>query len=368
MTTPSTAPGEFEKLFFDPKQEQITPPYIDGSKYLLNGKLVQYDGPTKEVTSPIFDNSTGKRVEIGRIPFMRSEDAIKSLDAAVQAYDSGRGEWPTSSVTKRIECMEKFVAGLKKKRNEISNILMWEICKPQADAEKEIDRTIAYILDTIKELKKMENSDSTFRSDSGVVAQIRRAPLGVVLCMGPFNYPFNESYTTLIPAILMGNTIVLKLPRVGVLCHVPTFEIFQSCFPAGVINIVSGSGKDTMPPIMKAAKIDVFAFIGSSTAADALQKDHPKPHRLRICLGLEAKNPAIVLPDADLEVATNECILGSLSFNGQRCTALKIIFVHKDIEDKFTPIHQETYSSSDHKDFSYVIATNTKICITGGSI
>lgn len=88
---------------------------------------------------------------------------------------------------------------------------------------------------------------------------------------------------------------------------------------------------------MRTGKIDVFAFIGSSTAADQLQKEHPKPHRLRyihffgiftkfsrICLGLEAKNPAIVLPDADLETAANECVLGTLSFNGQRCTALKV--------------------------------------------
>jgi hypothetical protein len=70
-------------------------------------------------------------------------------------------------------------------------------------------------------------------------------------------------------------------------------------------------------------------------AADALQKEHPKPHRLRVCLGLEAKNPAIILPDADLSVAIEECALGTLSFNGQRCTALKIIFVHASIADQF---------------------------------
>lgn len=77
----------------------------------------------------------------------------------------------------------------------------------------------------------------------------------------------------------------------------------------------------------QSGKLDVFAFIGTSRAADELQKAHPKPHRLRICLGLEAKNPAIVLPDADLDVAVSECLLGTLSYNGQRCTALKIIFV-----------------------------------------
>ncbi len=79
---------------------------------------------------------------------------------------------------------------------------------------------------------------------------------------------------------------------------------------------------------MASGKVDVLAFIGSSQVADALKKQHPQPHRLRCVLGLEAKNPAIVLPDADLDLAVRECVLGALSFNGQRCTALKILFVH----------------------------------------
>jgi len=117
----------------------------------------------------------------------------------------------------------------------------------------------------------------------------------------------------------------------------PTLELFQKHFPPGVVNVVSGSGRTTLPPIMATGKIDVLAFIGTSQAADSLQKAHPKPHRLRVCLGLEAKNPAIVLPDADLDVAVSECILGSLSFNGQRCTAIKIILVHENIIDQFLP-------------------------------
>src|SRR5690606_35886431 len=69
--------------------------------------------------------------------------------------------------------------------------------------------------------------------------------------------------------------------------------------------------------------------------AIALQDQHPYKNRLRLVLGLEAKNPAIILPDADLELAINECISGSLSFNGQRCTALKIIHVHEDVREAF---------------------------------
>ena len=86
---------------------------------------------------------------------------------------------------------------------------------------------------------------------------------------------------------------------------------------------------------MESGQIDVLAFIGTSRVASILKKQHPKPHRLRCVLGLEAKNPAIILPDADLDLAVSECLLGSLSYNGQRCTALKIIFVHESIAEEF---------------------------------
>jgi len=92
-----------------------------------------------------------------------------------------------------------------------------------------------------------------------------------------------------------------------------------------------------MPPVMKTGLIDVFAFIGTNAAAAAMIKDHPSPNRLRVCLGLDAKNPAFVLPSADLDLAVSETILGALSYNGQRCTAIKIVFVHDSVADLFLP-------------------------------
>lgn len=130
----------------------------------------------------------------------------------------------------------------------------------------------------------------------------------------------------------------MKLPRTGYLCHMPTLELFASCFPPGVVNTISGAGRSTMPSTMQSGKIDVFSFIGTNSAANSLIKQHPAPHRLRICLGLDAKNPGIVLSSAELQSTVNECVLGSLSYNGQRCTALKIIFVHKSIIKQFVPL------------------------------
>ena len=86
---------------------------------------------------------------------------------------------------------------------------------------------------------------------------------------------------------------------------------------------------------MQTGFIDVLALIGHSSSAVSLQDEHPNKNRLRLVLGLEAKNPGIILPDADLDHTVKECISGTLSYNGQRCTALKVLYVHESIVDEF---------------------------------
>ena len=238
-------------------------------------------------------------------------------------------------VADRIACMETFVAQMKTKRDEIVNLLMWEIGKTLPDSEKEFDRTIDYIYDTIEDYKQMDRDSAKFEKNDGVYAHIRRGPLGVVLCLGPYNYPLNEAFCLLIPALIMGNTAIFKPAKFGVLLMSPLLEAFRDSFPKGVVNIVYGRGRALASPIMQSGKIDVLALIGHSSSAKALQAQHPKSNRLRLVLGLEAKNPAIVLPDADLDLAVEECIAGSLSFNGQRCTALKVLYIHEAIVEEF---------------------------------
>src|SRR5690606_19996537 len=241
----------------------------------------------------------------------------------------------TMKVVDRIACMEKFVKQMKTKRDEVVKLLMWEIGKNLPDSEKEFDRTVDYIYDTIEEYKQVDRDSAKFHKNDGVYAHIRRGPLGVVLCLGPYNYPLNETFTLLIPALIMGNTVIFKPAKHGVLLISPLLEAFQNSFPEGVVNVIYGRGRVLAAPIMKSGKIDVLALIGNSKSANALQESHPKKNRLRLVLGLEAKNPAIVLPDADLDLAVDECITGTLSFNGQRCTALKILYVHESVVEEF---------------------------------
>ena len=167
---------------------------------------------------------------------------------------------------------------------------------------------MTYIQDTLEAMKDLDRVSSRFVIQAGIIGQIRRAPLGVVLCMGPFNYPLNETFTTLIPALIMGNTVVFKPPRFGVLLFRAILKAFKEAFPPGVVNTVYGDGSVIIGPLMTSGKVDALAFIGTSRVADVIQQQHPKPHRLRTVLGLDAKNPAIVLADADLDLAVRECV------------------------------------------------------------
>lgn len=319
-----------------PSDYRIEP--IHQREYLLNGEMRAWNGPVSEVYSPIcLPDAEGnlQRKLVGSFPVTGPKEALEALEAAVAAYDNGRGEWPTMSVAGRISCMETFVGKMLEQKKLVVNLIMWEIGKNLADATKEFDRTIKYIYDTIDTLKTMDRNSSRFRIEEGIIGQIRRSPLGVVLAMGPFNYPLNETYTTLIPSILMGNTILFKTPKHGSLLHYPLLEAFRSSFPKGVVNSMYGRGADVIPPVMQSGKVNVLTLIGSSRVADQLQRQHPKLNRLRSIMSLDAKNAAIILPDADLDVAVSECLLGTLSFNGQRCTAIKIIWVHRSVADEF---------------------------------
>ncbi|GEO12925.1 NADP-dependent glyceraldehyde-3-phosphate dehydrogenase [Microvirga aerophila] len=314
------------------------PPPLHQRAYLVNGELKAWDGPVDSVRSPVCVRTADGRleqIELGSVPSGAEQEAEEALEAAVAAYDDGRGLWPTMTVAERIGCLQDFTNQMISRRQEVVDLIVWEIGKPKADSEKEFDRTVDYIRATITALKDLDNSNSRFTIVEGTIGQIRRTPLGVVLCMGPYNYPLNETFATLIPALLMGNTVVFKPPRFGALLFYPLIEAFQSAFPKGVVNMVYGRGSVVVPRLLDTGKVNVLALIGSSKVADHLKKLHPKVNRLRAILGLDAKNAAIILPDADVELAVKECLIGTLTFNGQRCTALKMLIVHRSIVEPF---------------------------------
>jgi glyceraldehyde-3-phosphate dehydrogenase (NADP+) len=276
---------------------------------------------------------------IGEMPQMSTEQSLQILSDAKQGWNHGNGAWTQMTLAQRISAIQSFVSELQQSRDEIIHVLMYEIGKNYKDAASEFDRTIIFVEETIQTILSSPAFSSEFHNvpSTNVNVMIRRNAFGIILALGPYNYPLNETYATIIPALLMGNVVILKIPQIGGLAHLLTFQAFSRALPPNTINFISGSGRKTLPKLMESGDVDGLAFIGGTEAADKLIKGHPEPHRLKLFVQLEAKNMAIVLKDMlDEEQGSypnqkmmGDIITGALSFNGQRCTALKIIFVPK---------------------------------------
>ncbi len=308
----------------------------DAPFWLEGGELRAWSGPREEVFSPVLERTGGALapIRLGSVPALGEQEAMQALASAGAAYGDGNGHWPSLPAEERIRALEHFADLIAPLRESVARLIAWEVGKSLSGSLAEFDRTLECLRETAQEARELASEWDRERARGGILARVGRRPLGVALCLGPFNYPFNETLATLAPALVMGNTAVLKAPRIGRLCLAAILEPLRQAFPPGVVNVIFG-GPELASRLMATGRVDVLAFIGTSRAAAALAGAHPRPHRLRQVLGLEAKNAAIVLPDADLDLAVAECLRGALAFNGQRCTALKMLWVARELEQEF---------------------------------
>jgi glyceraldehyde-3-phosphate dehydrogenase (NADP+) len=314
-------------------------------RYMVGRSIRTVEGEDRQ--TPVYSRVAVRRGEalvpvlLGHEPKIGAREAEEAMAAAERAFGEGRGDWPSSPVERRIAAVERFAERMLALAEPIGRMLMFEIGKPLPAAKGEVLRSVEYIKDTLDELRRLTAAEQATYSgvNAGTTHFARdvRRPLGKVLCVGPFNYPINEFLTTIIPALLMGNVVIAKTPRFGVLANQLLMEAYAECFPDGAVSLLPGDGRVIIPALIRARTedvfgqpkglVDVFAFIGSEGAAHAILSQHPTPSFLHKILGLGAKNQAIVMPGADLEAAASKLVKGALGFNGQRCTAEKIIFV-----------------------------------------
>ncbi|EKE27466.1 MAG: hypothetical protein ACD_3C00205G0019 [uncultured bacterium (gcode 4)] len=306
--------------------------------YLINWEQREFTWELQKVLSPMtYMNSEWVLInhELPGYPLLWEKEAMEALDAAVNAYDSWEWEWPSAKPLERINKVKEFAAQIVKDRENIILFLMWEIGKSREYAATEFDRTVEYILDTTDEYEALLAEDGKIKTTKWITTTVRRAPTGPTLCMGPYNYPFNETFTTLIPALLMWNTIIYKPAKFWVLFNYFLQKGFMDCFPKWAVNIIYWKWKDIISPIIKSGKIANLAFIGSDKVADDIISQHPYPHKLNSVLWLWAKNAWVVMAWCDINSTVKQALAGSLSFNWQRCTALKILFIQDEVFDEF---------------------------------
>jgi glyceraldehyde-3-phosphate dehydrogenase (NADP+) len=284
---------------------------------------------------------------------------MEALLAAEKAYESGLGEWPQMPLNERIKCIEELIRRMCPLEEEFILRAMWEIAKPYQACRDEFRRTIKYAEDTVSRLREDDHNSCFVQQLDGFEAQIRRCPLGPTLLMGPFNYPLNETFAMLVPSLVMGNSVVMKMPAWGAWTMDLFLDALCQSFPPGVVNVINGDGASIINPIMQRGSINILGFIGSTAVAHKIIEQHPHVNRLRTILGLEAKNPAFIFPDCDLDLTVRECLQGALEYNGQRCTAIKHIWVHKAILDRFLTAMSDAISH-----ITYGMPWDTGVMIT----
>ncbi|MFA6234227.1 MAG: aldehyde dehydrogenase family protein, partial [Bacteroidota bacterium] len=314
----------------------MQPPFVELRQYLCTTPEL-WEGAQQPVFSPIpiRDGELVRFPQLGSHPDLGEAEAVRVLDAALEAFDLGDGAWPSLPLVERAGCVRAFVEALRPLRDTIALHIMWEVGKVHTEALNEFDRTLEYALETVTSALALDKRERRDTSLQQVIGRVDLLPIGVVLCVGPYNYPFYETLTNAIPALLMGNSVIIKAPPRGGLLYAHLLPHFAAHFPPGTVGLLFGDGERLLGPLMNSGRIDVLAFIGSSAVADELIARHPSPHRLHIVLGLEAKNTAIIFPDAPMDITVEECVKGALAFNGQRCAAIKMILVHEDAAETF---------------------------------
>lgn len=266
---------------------------------------------------------------IGSVPFCSKQDVDNAFEAAIMAFD----KFSKSSIEHRKEILNKIANVLLNNTEELARLISDEVAKAYKDAKTEIIRSVDIIKLTIDKYIDIYNHPRVYtEKEHGVknkIATYQIEPLGVVLAITPFNYPINLLVAKIAPAIMSGNTMVIKAASSGSLVTSRFIElIHEQGIDDGIINLVSGSGREIGDYIITNKHIKMISFTGSTNVA---KKISTSTTMIPLVLENGGKDPAIVLEDADLDLTTKEIINGGLSFSGQRCTAIKRIIAHKSI-------------------------------------
>ena len=229
-------------------------------KNLVDGKWITSDSNKFiEIYSPI-----GNCV-VGKVPAMTREE----VDFAISNAKEAQRSWKNVPVNKRAEVLYKAADLLIENADEMSDIMMREIGKDKKSCESEILRSADYIRFTADTAKNLSGESIPGDSFPGFkknkISLVTREPLGVVLAISPFNYPVNLASSKIAPALIAGNSVVLKPATQGSLCGLYLAKIFeQAGVPAGVLNTITGRGSEIGDYIVTHPSIDFINFTGST--------------------------------------------------------------------------------------------------------
>ncbi|MFB7139066.1 aldehyde dehydrogenase family protein [Gottfriedia sp. NPDC056225] len=292
-----------------------TYPVVSG-RYLINGEWKEIN-ETANIINP-----ANKSEVIGTVALCTEEIVNEAINAASKAFES----WSQSEVHDRVERMKVAANELSKIIEENVSLFVRENGKTLVEAKKDLLRCVEVMNGGADELLKWWNPELLPGNQK---VQVRRRSRGVAAVITPWNSPMILTFKRVIPAVLAGNTVVVKPATNCPLTIMTCLKVVAEHFPPGVINIVTGSGKVIGDKLCSDSRVRTIAFVGSTqTGKDIMKKSAGNLQKVYMELG--GNDPAIILEDANLDdEAITRLRMSILRAAGQVCSAIKRVYVHE---------------------------------------
>lgn len=250
-------------------------------------------------------------------PASTSTDVEAAVAAARDAADAGYDEWGGLSATDRVQYLLALSTKLEEHAAFIAELEVRDVGKPVVDAHGDITRCISEIEECVALAAQLDAmQDTVVYQSADVLGQRRWDPVGVVACITPWNFPLLVTIMKLAPALTAGNTVVLKPSEYSPLTTMFAARLCDEVgFPAGVVNVISGTGSACGAPLSQSQGIDMVSFTGSVPTGSAIMGEAAK-NIVKPLLELGGKSPSIVFDDVDLDTALPWVMSGFLSNTG----------------------------------------------------
>ncbi|HYB77566.1 MAG TPA: aldehyde dehydrogenase family protein, partial [Thermoplasmata archaeon] len=284
---------------------------------------------------PVIDPSTGKA--IGEAPVASADEAKAAVDAAASVEES----WGATPGYVRAKVLRAASLRLQSDRETMARLIATEVGKPIVDARVEVDRAIGVYELAAEEIRQL--GGESFPADAYELPPGNdhrllftvRDPIGVVVAIGPFNFPLNLLSHKIAPALAAGNPVVAKPTSAAPFTALRLAEhLIAAGLPKGVLNVVVGPGRSVGDTLVEHPKTRLVTFTGSTEVGKGIAEKAGR-HAKRVILEMGGMDPFVVLDDAPLDVAVPAAVRGAFTYSGQVCTASKRILVQESVAERF---------------------------------
>ena len=294
------------------------------TKLLINGHLVEGEGPAQAVFNPA----------LGRVLVEINEASEAQVDAAVRAADAAFESWSQTAPKDRSLLLLKLADVIEAHGEELAKLESDNCGKPYSAALNDEIPAIADVFRFFAGASRCMSGSAGGEYLPGHTSMIRRDPVGVIASIAPWNYPLMMVAWKIAPALAAGNTVVLKPSEQTPLTALRMVELASEIFPAGVLNLVFGRGPTVGSPLVQHPKVRMVSLTGSiATGANIIANTADSVKRMHMELG--GKAPVIIFNDADIDAAVEGIRAFGFYNAGQDCTAACRLYVQEGVYEQF---------------------------------